>query len=80
MLPKCRDMTELSTDYAEGALSWRGRLGVRLHLAMCSMCRAYYDQLAKTRRFLRGRGLDAPDPHIEARLLASRPPPGANPP
>jgi predicted anti-sigma-YlaC factor YlaD len=53
---------------------------VRLHLAMCSMCRAYYDQLAKTRRFLRGRGLDAPDPHIEARLLASRPPPGANPP
>jgi len=73
MLPKCRDMTELSTDYAEGALSWRGWLGVRLHLVLCSMCRAYYDQLEKTRRLLRGRPLDGLDPRIEARLLASRP-------
>jgi hypothetical protein len=32
MIPKCRDMTELATDYAEGALSWRQWLGVRWHL------------------------------------------------
>jgi len=80
MLPKCRDMTELSTDYAEGALSWRGWLGVRLHLAICSMCRAYYDQLERTRRLLRGRALAAADPRMEDRLLAARPPAGDTPP
>jgi predicted anti-sigma-YlaC factor YlaD len=69
MLPKCRDMTELSTDYVEGALSWRAALGVRLHLSYCSMCRAYYDQLAKTRRLLRGRALDGADAAVEARLV-----------
>ncbi len=76
MIPKCRDMTELATDYAEGALSWRQWLGVRWHLAICGICRAYYDQLEKTRRLLRGRSLDAPNPLVEARLLAARPRPG----
>lgn len=76
MIPKCRDMTELSTDYAEGTLTWRSWLGVRVHLAICSMCRAYYDQLEKTRRLLRGRPLGELDPTLEARLMASRPQPG----
>jgi predicted anti-sigma-YlaC factor YlaD len=67
-------MTELSTDYVEGALPWYRWLGVRLHLAYCSMCAAYYDQLAKARRLLRGRALDGPDAGLEARLLAARPP------
>ena len=73
MIPDCREMTELSTDYAEGTLSWRGWLGARLHLAMCSLCRAYYDQLEKSRRLLRGRELAGPPPSVEARLLASLP-------
>jgi predicted anti-sigma-YlaC factor YlaD len=72
-MPTCRDMTELSTDYLERTLGWRGRLGVRLHLAYCRMCRAYYDQLAKTARLLRGRPLDGPDAAAEARILAARP-------
>lgn len=79
MIPKCRDMTELSTDYVEGALSWRGWLGVRLHLAICSMCRAYYDQLEKARRLLRGRSFGGLDPRVEARLVAARPRPGEPP-
>ena len=57
---KCRDITELATDYTEGALPLRRRLAFGLHLAMCSMCRAYMDQLAKARRLLAGRGLDTP--------------------
>jgi predicted anti-sigma-YlaC factor YlaD len=65
-------MTELSTDYLERTLGWRRRLAVRWHLALCSMCRAYYDQLAKTLRLLRGRSLDGPDATTEARLLAMR--------
>lgn len=78
-MPTCRDMTELSTDYFERALGWRARLAVRWHLALCSMCRAYYDQLAKTLRLLRGRPLAAPDTATEARLLASRPTDGETP-
>ena len=79
-MPTCRDMTELSTDYLERTLGWRVRLGVRWHLAICSMCRAYYDQLAKTLRLLRGRPLEGPDAAVEARLLAMRPPDGGTPP
>ena len=73
---KCRDMTELSTAYMEGALDWRGRLAVVWHLAICSRCRAYYDQVSKMVRMLHGRLMSAPDPATEARLLeASRPGP-----
>jgi predicted anti-sigma-YlaC factor YlaD len=73
-------MTELSTDYFENTLGLRRRLLVRLHLAMCSMCRAYYDQLAKTLRLLRGRPLGAPDAATEARLVAARPSEGGTAP
>jgi predicted anti-sigma-YlaC factor YlaD len=80
MMPRCRDMTELSTDYLERTLGWRTRLGVRWHLAICSMCRAYYDQLAKTLRLLRGRPLDGPGPAVEAHILAGRPTDGGSTP
>ena len=70
----CRDMSEVSTDYLERTLGWRARLAVRWHLAICGMCRAYYDQLAKTLLLLRGRPLDGPDAVTEARLLATRGP------
>jgi predicted anti-sigma-YlaC factor YlaD len=65
-------MTELSTDYLENTLGWRARLGVRWHLALCGMCRAYYDQVAKTLRLLRGRPLAGPGEVVEARILANR--------
>jgi predicted anti-sigma-YlaC factor YlaD len=71
-MPTCRDMSELSTDYLEHTLGWRARLGVRWHLALCSMCRAYYDQLEKTLRLLRGRPLDGPGEAAETRILTAR--------
>jgi predicted anti-sigma-YlaC factor YlaD len=71
---KCRDMTEVATDYMEGTLPLPRRLLARWHLAFCSRCRAYYDQLAKTVRLLRGRPLPGLDPATEARLLAPRGP------
>ncbi|MCX7380683.1 MAG: zf-HC2 domain-containing protein [Alphaproteobacteria bacterium] len=67
---KCDAVTELVTDYAEGALPFGARLGVRLHLMMCAMCRRYLDQVAKTRRLLRGRPLAPPPPGMEDRVLA----------
>jgi predicted anti-sigma-YlaC factor YlaD len=73
MMPTCRDMTELSTDYLERALGWRARVAVRWHLAFCGLCRAYYDQLAKTTRLLRFRPLAGPDPAVESLILAARP-------
>ena len=72
-MPTCRDMTELSTEYLERSLGWRAWLGVRWHLVLCAACRAYYDQLAKTLRLLRGRPLGGIDEAMEARLLAARP-------
>lgn len=65
-------MTELSTDYLEGALPWPQRLAARWHLTICSVCRAYYDQIDKTRRLLRGRPLPGPSAEREAMLLAAR--------
>src|ERR1700722_4095206 len=62
---KCRDVSELATDYMERALPWRQRLAVRLHLFLCDMCRAYIDQLRKTTALLRGRTLPGPPAEVE---------------
>ena len=67
---KCRDMTELSTDYMEGALPRRVWLAARWHLFLCGPCRAYYDQLQKTVNLLRSRALPGPPGDVESRLLA----------
>ena len=69
-------MTELSTDYLEGALPPRAWLAARWHLFLCGPCRAYYRQLANTIRLLRGRPLPGPPAQVEAALLDSRPHPG----
>jgi hypothetical protein len=71
---KCRDVSELATDYMEHALPWRLWFGVRLHLLLCDMCRAYLDQLRKTALLLRGRTLPEPPAEVEDRLTARRPP------
>ena len=69
---QCRDIADLSTEYAEGALTTRRRIAFRFHLLVCRMCRAYMDQLAKTRRLLGGRPLDA-GPRAEDEVLARLP-------
>ena len=78
----CRDVSELVTEYAEGALSPRRRLAVRVHLFLCGMCRAYLDQMRKTRNLLSGRPLAAPDAGVEDHIIGlvargeGRAPPG----
>ena len=67
---KCREVTERASDLLEGGLPLRERLALRLHLALCSMCRAYLDQLRKTRALLGQRTLDAPDRATEDALIA----------
>ena len=52
-VPVCRDMTELATDYLEGALPVRRSLAVRFHLSICSFCRRHYRQVRQTVSLLR---------------------------
>jgi anti-sigma factor RsiW len=52
-VPVCRDMTELSTDYLEGALPIGKSLAVRWHLSICSFCRRHYRQVREAVALLR---------------------------
>ncbi|MEI7713241.1 MAG: hypothetical protein WCI94_17525 [Rhodospirillales bacterium] len=62
-------MSELATDYLEGALPWHVRLRARLHLMLCHACRRYYDQMRRTVRFLSRAPHNAPPPEVEQRIL-----------
>ncbi len=70
MLPRCRDIAELATDYMERALPLRDSLGVRFHLSRCAACRTYIMQLQKTVAFLRGRDLGPPPAGVTERVIA----------
>lgn len=68
----CRELHEQhASDHVDGCLSRRGRLGVRLHLALCSNCRRFIRQLRLVKSVLRERP-DVALPDSEAKPLASR--------
>lgn len=77
MLPTCREMAELVTDYLEHTLPLRTRLAARLHLALCSACSHYFDQMRRTAALLRGRRLPPPAETTEEAILhrLGEPPP-----
>lgn len=41
----CRETSALVSKSLDERLSWRERIAVRLHLAMCSACRAFERQM-----------------------------------
>jgi len=63
----------MATDFMEGALGWRQRLAIRLHLAVCDGCRAFIQQLRRTVRLVGSLPVTPPPPDAEARLLATLP-------
>jgi anti-sigma factor RsiW len=66
---KCRDVVELMTGYIEGTLSAEDRVRFDEHIAGCDGCRAYLEQMRKTRR-LTGTLAAEPIPEtLEAELL-----------
>lgn len=68
LLPSCRDVTGSLTDYLEGQLPWRGRMGVRIHLGMCPTCRRFLASLRTLPAALkRALGDAPPEPPAEAR-------------
>jgi len=38
LLPSCHDVQTHLTEYLEGALPWRSRVGFRVHLLFCRVC------------------------------------------
>jgi len=50
---RCKEVTRriATEEFAEG--SWRDRLAVRLHLAMCQHCRRYFRQMREIGRAVR---------------------------
>ncbi len=60
----------MATDYMEGALSWRQRLAIRLHLLVCDGCRAFLQQMRRTVRLVGNLPTPPLPPETEALLLA----------
>jgi anti-sigma factor ChrR (cupin superfamily) len=49
----CRDFAHRhASDYLDGQLGWRSRLGVRFHLLLCDNCRRFVAQLRQVRAVL----------------------------
>ena len=48
----CKEVSHLVSESLDHRLPLRQRMGVRLHLMMCGMCRAYRDQILLLRRIL----------------------------
>lgn len=68
----CRELNEQhASDHVDGCLSPHMRLGVRLHLALCSNCRRFIRQLRLVKSVLRERP-DVALPDSEAKPLAAR--------
>ena len=43
--PACREIARLASESLDRPLTWRERLDMRLHYAICYLCRRYEDQL-----------------------------------
>ena len=62
VMPTCREVTRLQSDALDRNLPFSKRIGLRLHLLVCSWCRRYGKQV----RFLREAMHDHPDELCEA--------------
>jgi anti-sigma factor RsiW len=67
---KCRDVTEMTTDYLDDALPFRRLVAMRWHLAICSFCRRHLRQVRATIRLLHATPPVKLEPEREAALLA----------
>lgn len=47
-MAECKDIAEEASNYLDGDLPFRKRIGLYLHLVYCSCCRNYIQQLRQT--------------------------------
>lgn len=60
-ITSCREATRLASRALDGPLPLGSRLALRMHLAMCSACRAYRRQIGLIDRLVRGRAATPPE-------------------
>jgi anti-sigma factor RsiW len=69
----CRELVEVITDFLEGALPVEERDLVERHLAMCTWCETYLDQMQHTLAVVgRLREDEVPSPILDALAHAFR--------
>jgi predicted anti-sigma-YlaC factor YlaD len=69
----CRELVEVVTDFLEGALPVEERDLVERHLAMCTWCQTYLDQMQHALAVAgRLREDDVPPPMLDALVRAFR--------
>lgn len=61
----CKDLVMHSSDLLDGQLSFRRRLAVRAHLAICWKCRRFVRQLRMAQQVIRALPED-PIPNVDA--------------
>lgn len=72
LIPSCSEVGENLTEYLEGTLPFRKRLGIRLHLLLCRACNALRNVLLALPGFGK-RALEAPaEPSPEAKDAFAR--------
>ena len=65
----CQELVELVTEYLEGAMPPTERTRFEAHLAGCSGCRNYLNQMKQTIRFAGRLTKEALEPQAKADLL-----------
>jgi anti-sigma factor RsiW len=65
----CQELVELVTDYLEDRLPSSMRVRFEAHLALCSGCRTYLEQMRQTIRTLGRLPADSIEPEARDRLL-----------
>jgi anti-sigma factor RsiW len=66
----CQELVELVTDYLEDRLPATERARFEAHLAICSGCRTYLEQMRQTIRSLGRLPAESIDADTKSRLLA----------
>jgi len=47
-MPSCKDITNQSSDYLDGNLTFFQRMGFKMHMFLCVNCKRYVSQLKLT--------------------------------
>jgi hypothetical protein len=58
----CKEASFLASKKMDSPLTWRERFGLRLHISLCSICRAYLADLKRLRLMLRRAGVAGQTP------------------
>lgn len=56
IMPTCQEMTRLLSDAMDRSLPFHLRMRMYIHLAICTFCQRYHDQLKLLRHMLRNHG------------------------